>query len=323
MRPPSPMRHGRKFIGGEPVKPATNLRRRPVVDAVGRVVLDQVARLQHDDAVGERHRLDLVVRHVDDRVAELLVQLLDLDAHLGAQQRVEVRQRLVEQEGLGLADDRAAHRHALALAAGELARLALEQVLDLQDAAASPTRVLDLVLGPLAQPQAEGHVLEHRLVRIQRVVLEHHRDVARARRQVVDDGAADRDLAAGDRPRARRSSAAASTCRSPTGRRTRRTRPSLISRSIPWITSFGAVRLDDVVECDFGHGITPRSSSGPGARPSSDVGLASRKQCIPRALQRQPDSATLARRSTPPCVPRAGHTSPSPRRPVIYIIYIT
>ena len=70
------------------------------------------------------------------------MQLLDLDAHLGAQQRVEVRQRLVEQERLGLAHDRAPHRDALALPAGELARLALEQVLDLQDfAAAAPTRV--------------------------------------------------------------------------------------------------------------------------------------------------------------------------------------
>ena len=73
MRPPSPMRHGRKFIGGAPVKPGDELRRGPVVDAVRRVVLDQVARLQDDDAVGKRHRLDLVVRHVDDRIAELLV----------------------------------------------------------------------------------------------------------------------------------------------------------------------------------------------------------------------------------------------------------
>ena len=168
------------------------LRRGPVVDAVRRVVLDQVARLQHDDAVGERHRLDLVVRHVDDRVAELLVELLDLDAHLGAQQRIEIRQRLVEQERLRLADDGAPHRDALALSAGELARLALVQVLDLQDRRRLAHARLDLVLGTLAQPQPERHVLEHRLVRIERVILEHHRDVARARRQVVDDGAADR-----------------------------------------------------------------------------------------------------------------------------------
>ena len=37
-----------------------------------------------------------------------------------------------------------------------------------------------------------------RHVRVERVVLEHHGDVAVLRRHVVDDVAADRDLAAGD-----------------------------------------------------------------------------------------------------------------------------
>ena len=50
----------------------------------------------------------------------------DLEPHLHAQRGVEVRQRLVEQERLRLAHDRAADRDALALAAGQLARLAVE-----------------------------------------------------------------------------------------------------------------------------------------------------------------------------------------------------
>ena len=60
------------------------------------------------------------------------MQQLDLGAHLDAQLGVEVRQRLVEQEQLRVARQRAAHRDALALAAGELAGLAVEQMLDLQ-----------------------------------------------------------------------------------------------------------------------------------------------------------------------------------------------
>jgi hypothetical protein len=40
------------------------------------------------------------------------------------------------------------------------------------------TRVLDLVLGHLGDLQAIGHVVEHAHVRVQRVVLEHHGDVA-------------------------------------------------------------------------------------------------------------------------------------------------
>ena len=60
------------------------------------------------------------------------MQLLDLGAHVDAQLGVEIGERLVEQEQLGIAHQRAAHRDALALAAGELAGLAREQRLDLQ-----------------------------------------------------------------------------------------------------------------------------------------------------------------------------------------------
>ena len=75
----------------------------------------------HDrDAVGERQRLDLVVGDVDHRVAELLVQPLDLDPELGAELGVEVGQRLVEQEDVDVAHQRPADGDALALAAGEL-----------------------------------------------------------------------------------------------------------------------------------------------------------------------------------------------------------
>ncbi|MNC94024.1 hypothetical protein D3C83_107820 [compost metagenome] len=45
------------------------------------------------------------------------VQGLQLAAHLHPQLGVQVRQRLVEQEHLRLANDGAAHRHALALPA--------------------------------------------------------------------------------------------------------------------------------------------------------------------------------------------------------------
>ena len=61
------------------------------------------------------------------------MQLLELDPHLHAQLGVEVRERLVEQEDLGVADDGAAERDALALTAGELARLALEPFADAEN----------------------------------------------------------------------------------------------------------------------------------------------------------------------------------------------
>jgi hypothetical protein len=53
-------------------------------------------------------------------------------------------------------------------------------------------------LGSCRQLQAEGQVVVHRHVRVQRVVLEHHGDAALLGRQVVDHAVADAQLAAGD-----------------------------------------------------------------------------------------------------------------------------
>ena len=99
-----------------------------VIEADGAALLLDAPLAQHDDLVGERHRLDLVVRHIDHGGAEALMQLGDLDAHLHAQLGVEVRQRLVEQERLGLAHDGPADGDALALPAGKLPRLAVASV---------------------------------------------------------------------------------------------------------------------------------------------------------------------------------------------------
>ena len=106
-----------------------------VVQLQRRADLLDDAVVHDDDAVGHRHRLDLVVRDVDGGRLQPLVQRLDLGAHRHAQLGVEVGQRLVEQEHLGVAHDRAAHRHALALAAGQLARKAVEQRVEVEDAA--------------------------------------------------------------------------------------------------------------------------------------------------------------------------------------------
>ena len=187
-----------KFIAGEPMKLATNLRGRLVVELVRRADLLDAAVVHHHDAVGQRHRLDLVVGDVDRGGADLLVHLLDLDPHLDAQLGVEVGQRLVEQEHLRVAHDGAAHGDALALAAGQLLRLAVDQFDDVEHARGLVDPALDLGLRIALQPQPERHVFRDRHVRVERVVLEHHRDVAVLRRHVVDDVAADHDVAVGD-----------------------------------------------------------------------------------------------------------------------------
>ena len=64
--------------------------------------------------------------------------------------------------------------------------------------AASSTFLSISVLVDAAQLQREAHVVAHAHVRVQRVVLEHHRDVAVLGRPVVHDLVADAQLAVGD-----------------------------------------------------------------------------------------------------------------------------
>jgi hypothetical protein len=70
------------------------------------------------------------VRHVDERDPELALQRLEEDLHLLAQLQVERAERLVEQQDARSVDDRARERDALALAAGELRRLARRRALE-------------------------------------------------------------------------------------------------------------------------------------------------------------------------------------------------
>ena len=80
----------------------------------------QHALFQYRDPVPESHGLGLVMGDVYGGDAESALQPQDLGAHLAAQLGVEVGQRFVEQERVGLPDDGPAHRDPLALAAGEL-----------------------------------------------------------------------------------------------------------------------------------------------------------------------------------------------------------
>ena len=97
------------------------------VQLVGRAHLLQPSLVGDGDAVRQGHRLDLVVGDVDHGGAEALVQFLELDPHPRAQGRVEVAQRLVEQEDLGPPDDGTAHRHPLPLAARQLLGESIQQ----------------------------------------------------------------------------------------------------------------------------------------------------------------------------------------------------
>ena len=90
---------------------------------------------------------------------EVALQAGDLGAHLHAQLGVEVRQRLVHEERRRLTHDRPTHRHPLALATRQLAGLAVEVLLELEDVRRLLHTPLDLVLGHPGQLQGEPDVV--------------------------------------------------------------------------------------------------------------------------------------------------------------------
>ena len=193
-----------------PTKPATNRRRGPLVDLGRRADLLDPAVVEDRQAVAHRERLLLVVGHVDERDADLLLDRLELDLHLLAELEVERAERLVEEQHARPVDERPGERDALALAAGQLARLALLVALE----ADHPERLGHprgtLRLGDLADHQPVRDVVADRHVREQGVVLEDRVDVAVERRDrghvlaVEQDPAGGRQLEAGDHPQGRR-----------------------------------------------------------------------------------------------------------------------
>ncbi len=151
-------------------------------EAVGRILVDVTRRadlldaalVEDGESVAQRQRLVLVVGDEDEGDADLALDRLELDLHLLAQLEVERAERLVEQQHPRPVDERAGQRDALALAAGELRRPAVAEVL------AEPHHVQRLqraprgarLLADLLDPQPVLDVLEHVHVREQRVVLE-------------------------------------------------------------------------------------------------------------------------------------------------------
>ena len=69
-----------------------------LVDLGRRADLLDPAVVEHGQAVAHGQRLLLVVRHVDEGDADLLLDPLELDLHLLAELEVERAERLVEQQ---------------------------------------------------------------------------------------------------------------------------------------------------------------------------------------------------------------------------------
>ncbi|MNF70462.1 hypothetical protein D3C84_523730 [compost metagenome] len=118
--------------------------------------------------------------------ADPLDDLHQLQLHLRTQFLVQRAHRLVEQQQLRALGQGAGQGHALALAAGQLVRLALGVLAHLHQLEHLGDPRVDLLPGHLVLFEAEGDVVGHAHVREQRVGLEHHVDRPLVGRQVGD-----------------------------------------------------------------------------------------------------------------------------------------
>ena len=147
-------------------------RARPLRDLRRRPGLHDLSLFQHDEAGGQRHRFQRVVRHQDPKAVERLEMSAQRAAHFCPRPYVERRQGLVEKEHARLDRQGARQRDALGLTSGEIAGA--------QAGAGAQPDALEPLMGLLPRlaaraavaAQAEGDVVERAEIREEQIVLE-------------------------------------------------------------------------------------------------------------------------------------------------------
>ena len=134
------------------------------------------------------------MRDIDKGDAQFPVHVLELELHFLAHLEVQRSERLVEEQDLGLIDQRAGDGDSLLLAAGERAHAPLFEAFQIHQVQGSPDLALDHVLGRLLLPEAERDVVVDIHVREQSVPLEDSIDGPLIRRQVLDRFPVEQDL---------------------------------------------------------------------------------------------------------------------------------
>src|SRR5579862_669373 len=130
-----------------------------VVDVLRSVDLLEQTVAHDSDAIAHRHRLDLIVGDIDGGDSEVALQPVNLSARLYTKLRVEIRQRLIHEEGLRLADDGATHRHALSLATRQRPRSPFEEFAEVEHLCGSLDAAVSLVLADAGDLEREAHIV--------------------------------------------------------------------------------------------------------------------------------------------------------------------
>ena len=104
----------------------------------------------YDNPVTQRHSFRLVVGNVDKCGVDFLAKLDDFRTHLVAELCIQIGQRLIHQQNLGLANNRAANGHTLPLATGQSLGLATQILSNIQCFRCFTDPAINFILGVLA-----------------------------------------------------------------------------------------------------------------------------------------------------------------------------
>src|SRR5207244_9192098 len=190
--------------------------------------------------------------------------------------------------------------HGLSLSAGERFRLTIEQFFNSKNGSGITHALLDFSLAILPQLQAKSHVIEDAHVRIERVILEYHRDIAVLRRDVVDPALADVNVAArnffqaGDHAKSRRFAA--------TGRTNQHNELAIGNFEIHIVdcsyaaSLFCGINLVNVINGDLGHCVLRRAErSSASYRGGFEAQTFSVDQALPSTRLKARANARVAR----------------------------
>ncbi len=155
---------------GDADEPGHELVDRPLIDLDRRPDLLDAASGHDRHPVAHGQGLLLVVRHVDECDADLLLDVLELDLHLLPELEVERAERLVEQEHLGLVHHCSREGDALALAARELVGSPVLEALEAHHLQRATDALAPLLAGDALDLEPVADVVGHRHVREKRVV---------------------------------------------------------------------------------------------------------------------------------------------------------
>jgi hypothetical protein len=133
---------------------------------------------EHDDALRQRDRLVDVVRHQDDGLVIGLDRVLQHALEIEPRLVVQRRERLVEQQDIGVHDQGADQRHALAHAAGQGFRIGVFKTGEPKALEVFAGLAFGLDAVDAAGLQAQQHVAEHGAPGKQQVLLHHVADAA-------------------------------------------------------------------------------------------------------------------------------------------------